>query len=125
MHGRSALALALTTATFAAAPATAAVTNGLYRGDTRQDLPIKIRVSGDLVKVSVKVSNNCGATDKPIVASNIPLEGNRFDANLGGGEFKVSGRFSGSKVSGRFRLRQQDPVLGTCDTKRVTYTAKR
>ena len=132
MLGRTLPAALLAGAALAAAPAVAAApADGTYKGRTSQNKSVSVKTKGgDIDLFSVKVKNNCGATNKPIdvgTTSDIPVKATgKFSVKLGpNGEFTLSGRFTGRKVTGQFRERYQDPLLGNCDTKTVTFSAQR
>ena len=117
----------------AAAPAAAARPKpGTYKGKTSQGLSVTIKVNQAKKVKSIKfvVKNDSGATKKPIeVNGPFPVkETGRFSASLSNsyGTLKFGGRFGQKgKVRGRVRECTQDPLLGNCDTGKVTFTATR
>lgn len=102
----------------------------VYKGETSQDLSIKITLKGASIdKMVVYVKNNCGATDKQLkIGGPIEIADNgRFNAGLGDGAFTVGGRFQGDQVTGRLRERIPNVIVGSgkCDTGKVTFSASR
>ena len=115
-----------------AVPASAALpAKGTYKGETSQALSVTLKVNKAQKIKSLKfvVKNNCGATKKPIdVSGPFTVKKNgRFSASLGNssGSLNFSGRFKDGKLTGKVRERSDDPLLGKCDTGKVTFTAKR
>ncbi len=131
MLGRTLPAALLAAAAMAASPALAAAPpDATYKGKTSQKKNVTILTAGgDIDTFSVKVKNNCGATNRPLIIgsdSDIPVKANgKFNVSLGEGAFTLSGRFTGRKVTGRFREHYVDELFGDCDTKQVTFSAQR
>jgi hypothetical protein len=131
MRTRSIL-VALAATLLLAAPAHAArPADGRFKGETNQGLSILVKTKGGGIdRIRVYVQDTCGATRKPIeVTTDIEVaKDGTFSASFGDGSLKVRGRFKGNDVSGRLRERvqdPQDPLVGVCDTKKVTFTASR
>jgi hypothetical protein len=107
MRTRSIL-VALAATLLLAAPAHAArPADGRFKGQTNQGLSILVKTKGGGIEVA---------------------KDGTFSASFGDGSLKVRGRFKGNDVSGRLRERvqdPQDPLVGVCDTKKVTFTASR
>lgn len=116
-----------------AAPASAALPKkGTYKGKSSQGLSVTIKVNQAQKIKSLKflVKNDCGATKKPIEVSGpftVKQNGN-FSAELSNGSdsLNFSGHFGKKgKLTGKVRERTQDPLLGKCDTGKVTFSAQR